>query len=156
MIATLLFVVFLVMMLIGVPIGAALGLAGATAIGLANLDAQWFGLLAVPQNFYAGLGKYPLLAIPMFVLVGSIFDRSGVALRLVNFAIAIIGRGPGMLPVVVIAVAMLMGGISGSGPATAAAVGGVMIAARTRSGYPPAFSASGVGAAASLAILIPP
>ena len=42
-------------------------------------DAQWFGLLAVPQNFYAGLGKYPLLAIPMFVLVGSIFDRSGVA-----------------------------------------------------------------------------
>jgi C4-dicarboxylate transporter DctM subunit len=156
MIATLLFVVFLAMMLVGVPIGAALGLAGATAIALANLDAQWFGLLAVPQNFYAGLGKYPLLAIPMFVLVGSIFDRSGVALRLVNFAIAIIGRGPGMLPVVVIAVAMLMGGISGSGPATAAAVGGVMIAAMTRSGYPPAFSASVVGAAASIDILIPP
>jgi len=92
----------------------------------------------------------------MFVLVGSIFDRSGVALRLVNFATAIVGRGPGMLPVVVIGVAMFMGGISGSGPATAAAVGGVMIAAMTRAGYVPAFSASVVGAAASIDILIPP
>ncbi len=156
MIATLLFCVFVVMMLLGVPIGASLGLAGAAAIALANADSQWFGLLAVPQNFYAGLGKYPLLAIPMFVLVGSIFDRSGVALRLVNFAVAIVGRGPGMLPVVVIAVAVFMGGISGSGPATAAAIGGVMIAAMTRSGYPPAYSASIVGAAASIDILIPP
>ena len=134
MIATLLFCVFVVMMLLGVPIGASLGLAGAAAIALANADSQWFGLLAVPQNFYAGLGKYPLLAIPMFVLVGSIFDRSGVALRLVNFAVAIVGRGPGMLPVVVIAVAVFMGGISGSGPAPAADIGGVMIAAMTRSG----------------------
>ena len=156
MIATLLFVAFIAMMLVGVPIGAALGLAGATAIALANLDAQWLGLLAVPQNFYAGLGKYPLLAIPMFVLVGSIFDRSGVALRLVNFAVAIVGRGPGMLPLVAIAVAMFLGGISGSGPACAAAVGGVMIAAMNRAGYPAAFSASVVGAAAATDILIPP
>ena len=145
MIATLLFVAFLGLMFVGVPIGAALGLAGAAAIALANADSQWFGLLAVPQNFYAGLGKYPLLAIPMFVLVGSIFDRSGVALRLVNFAVSIVGRGPGMLPLVAIAVAMFLGGISGSGPANAAAVGGVMIAAMSRAGYPPSFSASVVG-----------
>ena len=156
MIATLLFIGFIALMLLGVPIGAALGLAGAVAIALANADAQWFGLLAIPQNFYAGLGKYPLLAIPMFVLVGSIFDRSGVALRLVNFAIAIVGRGPGMLPLVAIAVAMFLGGISGSGPANAAAVGGVMIAAMSRAGYPGSFSASVVGAAAATDILIPP
>jgi C4-dicarboxylate transporter DctM subunit len=156
MIATLLFTGFVVMMLAGVPLGAALGLVGAACIALANSDAQWFGLLAVPQNFYAGLGKYPLLAIPMFVLVGSIFDRSGVAGRIVNFAIALVGRGPGMLPLVAIAVAMFMGGISGSGPATAAAVGGVMIAAMSRAGYPAAFSASVVGAAAATDILIPP
>ncbi len=156
MIATLLFVAFLGLMFVGVPIGAALGLAGAAAIALANADSQWFGLLAVPQNFYAGLGKYPLLAIPMFVLVGSIFDRSGVALRLVNFAVAMVGRGPGMLPLVAIAVAMFLGGISGSGPANAAAVGGVMIAAMSRAGYPPSFSASVVGAAAATDILIPP
>lgn len=156
MIATLLFTGFLVMMLAGVPIGVAMGLAGAACIAMANSDAQWFGLLAVPQNFYAGLGKYPLLAIPMFVLVGSIFDRSGVAKRLVTFAMSIVGHGPGMLPVVAIAVAMFLGGISGSGPATAAAVGGVMIAAMSRAGYPAAFSASVVGAAASTDILIPP
>jgi len=156
MIATLLFAGFVAMMLAGVPLGASMGLIGAACIALANADAQWFGLLAVPQNFYAGLGKYPLLAIPMFVLVGSIFDRSGVAARIVNFAIAIVGRGPGMLPLVAIAVAMFMGGISGSGPATAAAVGGVMIAAMARAGYPAAFSASVVGAAAATDILIPP
>ncbi|HCL86597.1 MAG TPA: C4-dicarboxylate ABC transporter [Comamonadaceae bacterium] len=156
MIATLLFVAFLSLMFLGVPIGAALGLAGAAAIALANAETQWFGLLAVPQNFYAGLGKYPLLAIPMFVLVGSIFDRSGVALRLVNFAVSIVGRGPGMLPLVAIAVAMFMGGISGSGPATAAAVGGVMIAAMARAGYPAGYSASVVASAAATDILIPP
>ena len=156
MIASLLFIVFLSMIMSGVPIGAALGLAGAACIALANADSQWFGLLAVPQNFYAGLGKYPLLAIPMFVLVGSIFDRSGVAARLVNFAVAIVGRGPGMLPLVAIGVAMFMGGISGSGPATAAAVGGVMIAAMHRAGYPAGFSASVVAGAAATDILIPP
>jgi len=156
MIPALLFVAFLGLMFVGVPIGASLGLAGATAIALANADSQWFGLLAVPQNFYAGLGKYPLLAIPMFVLVGSIFDRSGVALRLVNFAISIVGRGPGMLPLVAICVAMFLGGISGSGPATAAAVGGVMILAMARAGYPAAFSASVVAGAAATDILIPP
>ena len=103
---------------------------------MANPDTQWWGLLAAPQNFYAGLAKYPLLALPMFVLVGSIFDRSGVAQRLVDFAIACVGRAPGMLPMVAILVAMVLGGISGSGPANAAAVGGVMIAAMARAGYP--------------------
>ena len=156
MIGALLFVSFVMLMLAGVPIGVALGLGGVLAIGLANLDTAHFGLLAVPQNFYASLTKYPLLALPMFVLVGSIFDRSGVAQRLVNFAVAIIGRGPGMLPVVAIMVAMFLGGISGSGPANAAAVGGVMIAAMARAGYPSAFSASVIGAAAATDILIPP
>ena len=156
MIAALLFAAFTAMLFLGVPIGAALGLAGAFCIALANSEVQWFGLLAVPQNFFAGLGKYPLLAIPMFVLVGSIFERSGVALRLVNFATAIVGRGPGMLPLVAIGVAMFLGGMSGSGPATAAAVGGVMILAMRRAGYPPAYSASVIGAASATDILIPP
>ena len=155
-IAIILFVIFITLMLIGVPIGAALGIGGIVAITLSNLDTANYGLLAVPQNFYAGIAKYPLLAIPMFVLVGSIFDHSGVAERLVNFAVAIVGRGPGMLPLVAILVAMFLGGISGSGPANAAAVGGVMIAAMANAGYPRAFAASVVGAAAATDILIPP
>lgn len=156
MITAALFLSFTILLLIGMPVGVALGLSGTLAIVLSNLDTQWFGLLAVPQSFYAGLAKYPLLAIPMFVLVGSIFDRSGVASRLVQFAIAIVGRGPGMLPMVAIAVAMFLGGISGSGPACAAAVGAVMLGSMRRAGYPGAFSASIVAAGASTDILIPP
>lgn len=156
MIAALLFISFLVLMAIGVPVAIALGISGSVAIVLSNLETQWFGLMAVPQSFYAGLAKYPLLAIPMFVLVGSIFDRSGVAARLVNFAIAIVGRGPGMLPLVTIAVAMFLGGISGSGPACAAAVGAVMIGSMKRAGYPAPFAATIVGAGAATDILIPP
>jgi C4-dicarboxylate transporter DctM subunit len=145
------FVVFGVLTLLGVPIGVALMLGGAVGIGFADL-----GWLSIPNNFYAGIAKYPLLALPMFVLVGSVFERSGVARRLVDFAEALLGRGPGMLPVIAVGVAMFMGGISGSGPATAAAVGGVMLVAMAGAGYPKAFSATVIGAAASVDILIPP
>ena len=142
---------FAVLMLLGVPIGVALALAGAIGIGMADL-----GFLSIPNNFYAGIAKYPLLALPMFVLVGAVFERSGVAKRLVDFAVALVGRGPGMLPLVAIGVAMFMGGISGSGPATAAAVGGVMLAAMARAGYPRGYSAAVIGSAAAVDILIPP
>jgi tripartite ATP-independent transporter DctM subunit len=156
MIATALVILFVGLMLAGVPIAVALGLGGMAAIAAANPTSPWFGLFAVPQNAHASVAKYPLLALPMFVLVGSIFDRSGVARRLVTFAEACVGRSPGMLPMVAILVAMVMGGISGSGPATAAAVGGVMIAAMNKAGYPAAFAASVVGASAATDILIPP
>lgn len=151
-----LFIVFVVLMIAGVPIAVALGAGGMIAMAMANPEAPWWGLLAAPQNLHAGIAKYPLLALPMFVLVGSVFDRSGVAQRMVLFAQACVGRSPGMLPMVAILVAMVLGGISGSGPANAAAVGGVMIAAMARAGYPNAFSASIVGAAAATDILIPP
>ncbi|MCD6680208.1 MAG: TRAP transporter large permease [Burkholderiaceae bacterium] len=151
MIDVAIFALFIALTLAGVPIGVALMLGGSLAIGAADL-----GWLSIPNNFYAGIAKYPLLALPMFVLVGSVFDRSGVAQRLVQFALAIVGRGPGMLPAVAIGVAMFMGGISGSGPASAAAVGGVMLASMARAGYPPAYSASVIGAAAATDILIPP
>lgn len=151
MISAGIFIVFVLLMLAGVPIGVALMLGGAVGIHFADL-----GWLSIPNNFYAGIAKYPLLALPMFVLVGTLFERSGVAARLVDFAVAIVGRGRGMLPLVAIAVAMFMGGISGSGPATAAAVGAVMLVAMARAGYPAPFSASVIGAAAALDILIPP
>jgi C4-dicarboxylate transporter, DctM subunit len=156
MTALALFGLFIVLMAVGVPIGVSLGVGGLVAIAMANADAPVWGLLAAPQNAYTSIAKYPLLALPMFVLVGSIFDRSGVAQRMVTFAQACVGRAPGMLPVVAILVAMVLGGISGSGPANAAAVGGVMIAAMSRAGYPAPFSASIVGGAAATDILIPP
>ncbi len=151
MIGTILFTGFVVLLLAGVPIGVALGLAGTFAILLADQS-----ILAVPTNVYAGIAKYPLIAIPMFVLVGSVFDRTGVALRLVRFASAIVGAGRGALASVAVLVAMVIGGISGSGPATSAAVGQVVTRSMSEDGYPRPFIAATVGAAAATDILIPP
>jgi tripartite ATP-independent transporter DctM subunit len=151
MIGSILFLSFLVLLFGGVPIGVALGLAGALAILLADQS-----ILAMPTNVYAGIAKYPLIAIPMFVLVGSVFDRTGVALRLVRFATAIVGAGRGALASVSVLVAMVIGGISGSGPATSAAVGQVVTRSMVKDGYPRPFIAATVGAAAATDILIPP
>jgi tripartite ATP-independent transporter DctM subunit len=147
----LLFLAFAAMLLAGVPVGVALGLAGALAILLAEQT-----LMAMSTNVYAGIAKYPLIAIPMFVLVGCVFDRTGVALRLVRFASALVGAGRGALASVSVLVAMVIGGISGSGPATSAAVGKVVTESMARDGYPRPFIASTVGAAAATDILIPP
>ncbi len=151
MVASVLFLAFLALLFGGVPIGVALGLAGALAILLADQS-----ILAMPTNVYAGIAKYPLIAIPMFVLVGSVFDRTGVALRLVRFASAIVGAGRGALASVSVLVAMVIGGISGSGPATSAAVGQVVTRSMEKDGYPRPFIAATVGAAAATDILIPP
>jgi tripartite ATP-independent transporter DctM subunit len=142
---------FFVMLLLGVPIAVALGLAGTVAIASAHL-----GILAVPTNVYAGIAKYPLLTIPMFVFAGTIFDRSGVAQKLVRFATALIGNGRASLAVIAVVVAMMMGGISGSGPAIAAAVAGVMAPSMIKAGYPRSFTAGVIAAAAATDILIPP
>lgn len=151
MIAATLFIVFGVMLAAGVPVGVGLGLAGAFAIWLASQS-----IMAMPTNVYAGIAKYPLIAIPMFVLVGCVFERTGVALRLVRFASALVGAGRGALASVSVMVAMVLGGITGSGPACAAAVGQVMTKSMTEDGYPRPFIASTVGAAAAIDILIPP
>ncbi len=106
--ALLLFGCFFLLLLCGVPIAASLGLAGTVVIAVTGL-----GIMAVPTSVYTGIAKYPLLAIPMFVLAGAIFDRSGVAARLLRFAASVIGQGRGSLAVITILVAMVMGGISG-------------------------------------------
>lgn len=149
--ALLLLGAFAVLLLAGVPIGVALGLAGALAVAIYDL-----GIMSLPTSFYTGVAKFPLIAIPLFILAGIIFERAGVAGRLVRLAHAAVGEWHGSLGVVAILVAMVMGGISGSGPADAAAVATVMLPAMTRAGYPPAFSASLIAAAGSTAILIPP
>ncbi len=150
---TILLLSFIVLMVIGTPIAVALGIAGVLGI--------WFGLPpamlgTVGTNVYSGIAKYPLIAIPLFVLTGLAFERSGVAQRLVDFASACVGPRRGGLAVVAVLTCLIMGGMSGSGPADAAAVATVMIPSMLRSGYPRAFSASVIAAASSTAILIPP
>ena len=146
-----LFLIFFALMFAGVPLGVTMGLAGAAVIFLGDL-----GAMSIPTSVYTGITKYPLLAIPVFVLAGMVFERSGVALRLVRFAVAIVGERRGGLALAAILVCMVLGGISGSGPADAAAVATVMIPGMVRAGYPAAFSAGVIAAAGSTAILIPP
>ncbi|HEV7618859.1 MAG TPA: TRAP transporter large permease [Burkholderiaceae bacterium] len=142
---------FFLLLFSGIPIAVSLGLSSAIAILVGNL-----GISSIAVTIYSGVSKYPLLAIPMFIFAGFIFDRSGMAKRLVVFGTAIFGQGRGALALIAIFVAMMMGGISGSGAAIAAAVAGVMTSSMVRAGYPRPFIASVVGAAASTDILIPP
>ncbi|MEQ8429804.1 MAG: TRAP transporter large permease [Silicimonas sp.] len=149
----LLLLTFVVLMFLGTPIAVALGFAGAVGI-LAGLDLTALGMIG--PNTYAAIAKYPLIAIPLFILTGMVFERSGVAARLVEFAQAIIGPRRGGLALVAVLVCLIMGGMSGSGPADAAAVVTVMLPSMLKAGYPRGFTASVVAASSSTAILIPP
>lgn len=143
--------VFFVLLFLGVPVGTSLGLAG-----FAVIAAEGLGVMALPTNIWTGIAKYPLLALPMFVLAGMMFERSGVAERLVRFASALVGRRHGGLAVVAVLVCMILGGISGSGAADAAAVAAVMLPSMLKQHYPRPYVASLVAAAGSTAVLIPP
>ena len=145
--------VFILLMLLGTPIAVALGLGGAVGVWI-GLDAN--ALAMIGTNTYAGIAKYPLIAIPLFILTGAVFERSGVARHLVEFAQSLIGPRRGGLALVAIVVCMIMGGMSGSGPADAAAVATVMLPSMVKAGYPRGFTASVVASSASTAILIPP
>lgn len=149
--AWLLFIVFVFLMVAGAPLAVALGLSAVTVIVAGQM-----GIMSVPTTVYSGIAKYPLIAIPVFILAGMIFERSGVAGRLVRLAEAIVGKRSGGLAIAAVLVCMVLGGISGSGPADAAAVGAIMIPAMTRAGYPKEFSASLIAAGGSTAIVIPP
>lgn len=146
-----LFLLFLALMVAGIPIAVAMGLAGSVAVILGGL-----GFMSIPTSVYSGLAKYPLMAIPMFVIAGLIFERAGVAERIVRFASACVGQRRGSLAIVAVLVAMILGGISGSGPADSAAVGAVMLPSMIKAGYPRPFTASVIAAAGSTDILIPP
>ncbi|QXM25536.1 TRAP transporter large permease [Elioraea tepida] len=142
---------FFGMLLLGVPVAVSLGLSGTVVLLVEAL-----GIMALPTNIWTGIAKYPLLALPMFVLAGMVFEKSGVAERLVRFAAALIGARHGGLGLVAILVCMLLGGISGSGAADAAAVASVMLPSMLKQGYPRPYCASVIAAAGSTAVLIPP
>ena len=146
-----LFFLFVFLLAAGVPLAVTLGLAGTVVVAFADL-----GLSSVPLNVYSSISKYPLLAIPMFVLAGIIFERAGIAGSMVRFASSVVGPRRGGLAATAILVAMILGGISGSGPAASSAVGAVMIPQMLKFGYPKGFAASIVAAGGSTDILIPP
>ncbi|MBX9762961.1 MAG: C4-dicarboxylate TRAP transporter large permease protein DctM [Pseudomonadaceae bacterium] len=147
-----LFLLLFLLMFIGVPIAASLGLAGSITIMLFSPDS----VRSLAIKLFETSEHYTLLAIPFFLLSGAFMTTGGVAKRLIDFANACVGHIRGGLAISAVLACMLFAALSGSSPATVAAVGSIAIAGMVRSGYPQAFGAGIICNAGTLGILIPP
>jgi C4-dicarboxylate transporter DctM subunit len=150
-ITTLLFGSFVVLLILGVPIAHALG--GAT---LLVVYAQGIPAVFVPQTAFNASDSFPLVAVPFFVLAGYLMEFGGLSQRLVNLASAVIGHVTGGFACVTILACMFFAAMSGSGPATVAAIGTLMIPAMIRVGYDKAFAGAVASTGGTLGIMIPP
>ena len=135
---------------LGIPIYLALGIGTLVALNVADMP-----LIVLPQKLFAGMNASSLLAIPFFMLAGNIMSRS-ITGKLIDISNAVIGWIKGSLAVVTVLASALFGAISGSGVATASAVGGTTIPAMKEEGYPPHFAAAVAGIASILGPIIPP
>src|SRR5690554_2663955 len=147
-----LFVLLFALMFIGVPIAISLGLAGSMTIMFFSNDS----VRSLTIKLFETSEHYTLLAIPFFLLAGAFMTTGGVARRLIDFANACVGHIRGGLAIGAVLACMLFAALSGSSPATVAAVGSIAIAGMVRSGYPQAFGAGIITNAGTLGILIPP
>ena len=146
----LLFVILFALLLIGAPIMVALGMATMACFVLLDID-----LSIMVERAFASLTAFPLMVLPAFVLAGALMEASGISRRLVNIAENIVGPIPGGLAISTVLSCVFFGAISGSGPATTAAVGMLMIPAMTKRGYDKAYAAA-TSTAGGIGIIIPP
>ena len=135
---------------LGFPIYIALGIGTLAALNMSGMPA-----LVLPQKLFAGMNSSSLLAIPFFILAGNIMSRS-ITVKLIDIANAIIGWIRGSVAVVTVLASALFGAISGSGVATASAIGGITIPAMQREGYPSEFSTAIASISSILGPIIPP
>ena len=135
----------------GLPIAFALGIAA-----LPTLHGMGIPLIAVPQVVFESLDSFALMALPLYVLAGRLMQMGGIATRLVQFAIAVVGVLPGGLAAAVVLTSMVFATISGSSAATAAAIGSVLIPEMEKQRYPRPYSASVVASSGELGVIIPP
>ena len=146
-----LFGIFALLLLIGVPIGTSVGFAAVFAIWKYGL-----GVTMISRNFASGIAKFPLIAIPFFVLAGILMQKAKLAEKISHLTTIIVGRATGGLAIAGILTCLFWGAVSGSGPATAAAVGLTIIPVMIQQKYDKNFSAATIAAASGLAIIIPP
>ncbi|WCR12214.1 TRAP transporter large permease [Paracoccus stylophorae] len=131
----------------------------AFALGLSALAAMWqlgFGLDLVGDLLTAAIGKFSLLAIPFFILAGNLMGRLGIADRMIRFFRVLVGGLPGGMGLVGTVVCLFWGAVSGSGPASVAAIGPMIIRSMEEDGYSRAFAAGLVCTGAAMSIVIPP
>lgn len=150
-IAEILFISFSILLIIGTPIMVALGVAAMLCFLVAGTD-----LNNMIQMAFSSLTSFPLMALPCFVLAGALMESAGISKRLVHIAENIVGPIPGGLAVSTALSCVFFGAISGSGPATTAAVGMLMIPAMMRRGYEGGYAAAATATAGGVGIVIPP
>ncbi|WP_448206964.1 TRAP transporter large permease [Azospirillum sp. sgz302134] len=151
MLVTALFGSFAIALILGVPVGIALGLSSAVYLFLADID-----LTVVPQFMYAGMDSFVLLCIPGFVLAGNLMNGGGITDQIVRFGNGLVGHIRGGLGLANVTGSMIFAGISGTAVAETASIGAVMIPAMSKSGYDKAFSAAVTAAASTVGPIIPP
>lgn len=143
--------VFLACLMLGVPIFATLGVPS-----LIELLSSPIPLESLAHSLFDGVDKFPLLAIPCFVLAGAIMSRAGITRDIIEVMRAIVGEAYGGLAIVTILSCMFFAAISGSGPGTVAAIGALLIPAMKEDGYPKDFAAAVASSGGTLGILLPP
>jgi len=146
-----LFLVFFVLILLNIPIAVSLGLASGVGLLMYGLP-----LSVLPNLMYSSIAKFALLAIPFFILAGVIMDYAGISKRLIDFASVCVGHVRHGMLVVVVVVACFFSAISGSGPATVAALGAILIPAMVSAGYNPGLSTALMSSTGAIGIIIPP
>lgn len=152
MVSVVLFLSFFILLILNVPISLCLGLSSVCAILYSGTS-----LTIVATNMYSGISKFLLLAIPFFVLSGNIMAKAGISTRLIKFVDTCVGHRKGGIANVCVIVACFFGAISGSGPATVAALGAILIPAMVESGgFSAPFATALMATASSIAIVIPP
>jgi len=149
--ALVIFLTFLVLMALGVPIGTSLGIAAVITVYYFDLGIAMLGV-----NFSSGIASFPLLAIPFFVLAGVILEKAGLAATIAHFFELLVGKAVGGLAMVAVMTCMFWGALSGSGPATTAAVGLILIKPMIKNGYDKHFAGATIANASDLSIIIPP
>jgi C4-dicarboxylate transporter DctM subunit len=152
MTAAVLFGSFAILLFLSVPIGISIGLATLITIFYSGSLPIEF----LTKELVTSVDSFPLMAVPFFILAGEIMGKGGISERLFKFANAIVGNKTGGFAIATIITCMFFAAISGSGPATVAAIGGIMIPAMVRNGYDKKFATAVVAAAGSIGVIIPP
>ena len=146
--------ILLVLLALGVPIAYSIGIAAlATILPTMPLDVS---VVTAAQRTFVGMSSFSLTAIPFFILAGNLMNQGGIAKRLVDFVMALLGKLPGAMLVTNAGANALFGAISGSASAAAAAVGSMVRQGEEEQGYDPALCAATNGASAPSGLLIPP
>lgn len=147
-----LILLFFIPMLFGVPIGYALGI----CVLIVCLGSQFLTPDMLAQTFFTANDSFPFLAIPFFILAGDIMLKGGLSTRIVGLAKAFVGNITGALGIITVFACMIFAAISGSGPATVAAIGGLMIPEMVKDGYDKSYACALSATAGAMGPIIPP